>query len=112
MTEGPSGMNPERRFRRTGDVVRREVVGEVFLVPIRGQLADLQELFVLNEVGDWIWARLTAACSIDELMEGIVAGFEVTPDQARADAERFLQELAQAGLVEEIDLTPAGMVAE
>ena len=38
------------------------MAGETFLVPIRGHLADLQELFVLNEAGQRLWDRLRDWC--------------------------------------------------
>lgn len=92
----------ERVYRRVEDVVQREVAGEVFLVPIRGRLADLQELFVLNEVGHWIWRRLDRPCTLDDLVAGMVAEFEVDEGQAGHDAELFLQELVESGLAEEL----------
>ena len=88
------------RPRRLEDVVLREIAGEVFLVPIRGQLADLQELFVLNPVGEWIWQHLDGASTLDELAEGVRARFAVSPDEARTDLRDFVGELAEACLLE------------
>lgn len=94
-------------FRRIDDVVQREVAGEVFLVPIRGHLADLQELFVLSETGRSLWERLDGARSADDLAAGLTAEFEVDYEQALADTEAFLAQLSGAGLVEE-SVPPAG----
>ena len=88
-------------LRRVEDVVHREVAGETFLVPVRGHLADLGELFVLNEVGCWIWTRLEDACTFEELVRDLTAEFDVDMDQARIDAGLFVQQLVDAGLVEE-----------
>ncbi len=84
---------------RKADVVQREVAGEVFLVPIRGHLADLQELFVLNETGSWIWDRLAqSGCAISELVGDMVAEFDIDEDTARRDVETFAQQLVESGL--------------
>ena len=88
-------------LRRKDGVVQREVAGETFLVPIHGHLADLQELFVLNEVGRYIWDRLDGESPLDTLVAGVTAEFEVDTRQARLDAEAFLGQLEEAGLVEE-----------
>ncbi len=88
-------------------MVQRDVAGETFLVPIHGHIADLQELFVLNEVGRYLWDRLDGATCIEDLVACIVAEFEVGETQARQDAEAFLEQLAQAGLTEE-QTRPAG----
>ena len=88
-------------LRAVDDVIEREVAGEVFLVPIRGRLADLHDLFVLNEVGRWLWRRLDGSQSVDALVAGVVEEFEVDDDRARADVDAFLNELQAAGLAEE-----------
>jgi hypothetical protein len=84
------------------DVVQREVAGEVFLVPIRGHLADLQELFVLNETGRWVWEHLEGACALDDLAKGLVAEFEVDETTARQDLEVFAENLVEAGLADSV----------
>ena len=95
-----NGLVAESALRRIDDVVQREVAGEVFLVPIRGHLADLQELFVLNEVGRWLWDRLDGTHPSGDLVTGMVAEFEVDGEEARRDVESFLQQLVEAGLAE------------
>ena len=97
----------ERFFKRGGDVVQREVAGELFLVPIRGHLADLQQLFVLNEVGHWLWARLSEPASLSSLVTALRDEFEVDEAQAREDAVQFLQQLCEAGLAQESALPDA-----
>lgn len=91
-----------RYMRSTDDVVHRDVAGEAFLVPIRGRLAELQELFVLNEVGSWVWQRLDEPHSVEELTADLVREFEVTEDQASNDIAVFLHQLCEAGLAEEV----------
>jgi hypothetical protein len=95
-----AAQRPSGGPRRLHDVILREIAGEVFLVPIRGRLADLQELFVLNSVGEWIWERLDGTQSADALAGGLAAAFEVTAEEARADVDGFVRELAEAGLLE------------
>jgi hypothetical protein len=90
-----------RAFTRLQSVVRREVAGETFLVPIRGHLADLQELFVLNEVGSWVWDHLDGQRRLDELAAGLSVEFDVDEEQALSDAETFVRQLLEAGLAEE-----------
>ena len=85
---------------RLDDVIVREIAGEVFLVPIRGRLADLQELFVLNGVGEWLWQRLDGSRSVRDLSKDLAETYEVEEDEAVADVTSFLGELEEAGLLE------------
>jgi hypothetical protein len=83
---------------RNEGVVQREVAGEVFLVPIRGHLVDMQELFVLNDTGLWLWQRLDGGRSLDDLVGDMVAEFDVDHITARQDIESFAGHLMEAGL--------------
>lgn len=92
----------EDLLTRSGGVVRRDVAGETFLVPVRGSIADLQELFIANEVGGWLWDRLEHPSRLDEVVADLVAEFEVDEQQAREDVNAFLQQLSEAGLLETV----------
>ena len=78
---------------------RREIAGETILVPVAGELARLQEFFVLDEVADFIWQRLDGTTTVDDLAAAVTAEFEVDPDTARHDLAAFVSELEEAGLV-------------
>jgi len=90
-------------FRVADAVVRRDVAGETFLVPIRGHVADLQELFIVNEVGAWLWDRLDGRRRVDDLVADVVSEFEVSEQQAKKDVSLFLRQLTDAGLIESED---------
>jgi Coenzyme PQQ synthesis protein D (PqqD) len=88
-------------LKSKASVVQRLVAGETFLVPIHGHIADMQELFVVNEVGRFLWDRLDGETSVEGLVTDVVSEFEVSEAQARCDTEAFLQQLTQAGLAEQ-----------
>jgi hypothetical protein len=81
------------------DIARREIAGETILVPVAGELARLQEIFVLDEVADHIWQQLDGATPIDGIVASITATFEVDAATARRDLLAFVRDLEAAGLV-------------
>jgi hypothetical protein len=87
-------------FRRSGNFATRRIGGETIVVPIRSQAAELDSVFVLNEVGAALWGWLEVERSADDLIRHVAEGFDTTPDTAREDVERFLGQLTEAGLVE------------
>ncbi len=89
----------EKVFRRKDDIVHRKIAGETILVPIRGSLADMQKIFSLNPVGEFIWDELDGARSLREISAGIQAAFDVTEEEANADLEAFVAELLREGLI-------------
>jgi len=96
-------MAVSQRYRRNSDVVSRQVLGERLLVPIRGQLADLQQVFMLNPAAEYIWQQLDGEHDLTAIRDGIAAEFEVGAEQAEADLTEFVAQLRAAGLISEVD---------
>ncbi len=94
-------MNLHRIYRRREEMVTREIAGEVILVPVRGKLAQLQRIFVLNPIGAYIWQRLDGESDLAAIHRGLVDAFEVTVGEAEADLLEYLGALEDAGLVAE-----------
>src|SRR5512135_558961 len=91
----------DKVFVRGKDIVSRKIAGEIFLVPVKGQLADMQKIFSLSLVAEYIWERLDGKKKVDEIRNDIVARFDVDPQQADADIQEFIAELLEAGLARE-----------
>jgi hypothetical protein len=85
-------------FKRNADVVARKIAGELFLVPIRGNLADMQHIFTLNHVAEYIWQELDHKC-LAEIRQGVIENFEVEKDRAEADIRDFISGLLDENLI-------------
>lgn len=83
--------------------VTRQVAGETLIVPVSGNIADLESIFVLNEVGSHIWHLLGSPVTVDDLVRAVVSTFDVKADVARADVLTFLDDLASRRLVDAIE---------
>ncbi len=91
----------DRIFVRDKDVVARSIGGELFLVPVRGKLADMEEIFTLTAVAEFIWERLDGEKSVGQVRDELIARFDVDRDRADTDIRAFVQALIEAGLVHE-----------
>ncbi len=94
-------MSLDRVFSQRQEMVTREIAGEVILVPVRGMLAQLQKIFVLNPAGAYIWQHLDGERDLEAIRRGLVDSFEVTSGEAEADLVEYLGALETAGLVAE-----------
>lgn len=92
-------MDANRIFTTRDQVVSREIAGEMFLVPIRGAIADMQRIFALNPVGAHIWRQMDGTRTLGEIRDGIAARFDVTDGTAAADLAGFVGKLLDAGLI-------------
>jgi hypothetical protein len=86
-------------YRQNEDIVTRRIAGEILLVPIRQHLADLQRIYVLDEVGAAIWGALDGSLGAEQIASLLAKDFEVAKETALADVHAFCRELLEAGLV-------------
>ena len=92
----------ERIARKEDELVSRHIAGETIVVPIRGRLADLQQIYVLNPVAEFIWERLDGQKSLGEILQDVVDAFDVERGKAEDDVQAFVTELTAAGLVRKV----------
>ena len=79
--------------------VSRRIAGETILVPLAGNIADLDSIFVLDEVGSAIWDLLDGQRSPQQIAEALCATFEVEMEEATADVGRLIETMRDAKLV-------------
>jgi hypothetical protein len=93
--------NFNKVFIRNSDVISRKIAGELFLVPVKGNIADMENIFALTDVAGYIWDRLDGRKSLNEILNNVVDRFDVEHEQAESDIREFIMELMGAGLVTE-----------
>jgi hypothetical protein len=86
-------------FKAKEEVVHRDIAGEALLVPVRGKLADMQKIFSLNPVAEFIWKRLNGNYKVEDIRNDILTTFDVPKEQADSDIEDFIGELLREGLI-------------
>ena len=89
-------------FKKQEDIVSREIAQETILVPIRGKLADMERIFSLDHVAEYIWQNLDGERSLKQIRDGVLDIFDVEKDQAEGDISEFIGELEEAGLIVEV----------
>lgn len=93
---------PEDVYRCREDLVTREIVGETIIVPISGELANLQKVFSLNPTGAFVWARLDGATRLEAIHDALTESFEVDREDAWEDLSELVDELREAALIEKV----------
>jgi hypothetical protein len=73
--------------------VSREVGEELILVPLKNSVANMDEMFTLNEVGNFIWQNIDNDASIEVLSNKIAEEFEIDLSTAKKDLEEFIDQL-------------------
>jgi hypothetical protein len=90
----------ETRLRRNPQVLARQIGDELILVPVGAQIVEAQSLYTLNETGRFLWEQLEVDRSRTELVEALVAAFEVDRARAEEDLAGFLTALLREGCIQ------------
>jgi hypothetical protein len=62
-------------------------------------LPDRAEVKVLNEVGSLVWERMDGARSVADIIDAVIAEYDIAPEEARRDVLSFIETLRESGMV-------------
>lgn len=80
--------------------VVRSIAGESVVVALGAASKNFNGIIKLNETGRFLWDILADGATIDELIEKMTAEYEVEPEMAKADIEKFVGSLRGAGIID------------
>ena len=81
------------------ELMKREIAGETFLVPLGKTVYQNNGLFILTEVGAFLWDRLAQAESQEELAAAVLEEYDIDESTARADIQTFLDKLKEMYII-------------
>lgn len=92
-------------FARNEQVVSRKIVDELILVPMRKDVADMETLYTLNEVGARVYELIDGKRPLGEIVSAIHEEFDVTEQQAESDVREFIEQLLEIEAVHHVEST-------
>ena len=81
------------------ELIKREIAGDTILVPVGKTVLDSNGLFVLNELGAFLWDRLPDAKDANALLAAVLEEYEVSAEEAAQDIAAFLERLRQLEII-------------
>lgn len=81
------------------DVIKREIAGDTILVPVGRAVYDSNGLFLLNELGAFIWDILPSVTSEEEICDAVLEQYDVPPETAKKDVAEFIHQLQNLGII-------------
>jgi len=72
------------------ELIKREIAGDTILVPVGKTVLDSNGLFVLNELGAFIWDLLPNVEDEEAICKAILAEYEVSAEEATKDVAEFM----------------------
>lgn len=80
--------------------IMRTIVDEYMIMPTGANISQFDGTVVLNEVSAFLWEKLQKPLTREELLEDLLAEYDVPQEIAQKDLDALLNRLAEYGLLE------------
>ncbi len=84
---------------KDGFIVRK-IGDKIMAVPVGSRTSDMHGMVALTESAELLWGLLQDGAELDALVNALTEAYEVDPDVALADVEKFLIGLKEQGALE------------
>ena len=95
-------VNLEDVYIQQDDLVFRNVGGEAMIIPIKGKLADMRNIYALTMVAEFVWNKLGQNVSVSNILDDIVSEFDVTKEVAEKDLKELFVDLLNDELISKV----------
>nr|WP_321408341.1 PqqD family protein [uncultured Carboxylicivirga sp.] len=93
----------EQRFRKVTGYVEKKIGDELVIVPVTSEVAQMNKVFSLNEVGLFIYDQLFEPKTETEILQLVCKEFEVDKQVAEDDIRAFISEAVKAKIIKPLD---------
>lgn len=81
------------------ELIKREIAGDTILVPVGKTVLESNGLFMLNELGSFIWDLLPTVDSEEEICNAVLAQYDCSAETVKQDVSEFIQKLKEMDIV-------------
>ena len=86
-------MNIQSLYNMKSKFVAREIGNELILVPLAENVAQMSELFTMNETAKFIWENSKENISIEDMEHLMTENFTIDAETAKNDITAFLNQM-------------------
>ena len=79
----------------------REVAGSYVVVAVGKRSEQFNGMVNMNETGAFLWKLVEKGASREELLDGLLQAYEVEPEKAAQDVDKFISILQKNDFTEE-----------
>ena len=81
------------------ELIKREITGDTILVPVGKTVLDSNGLFMLNELGAFIWDLLPGTESEEDICNAVLEQYDVSAETVEKDVSEFLEKLRKMDII-------------
>ena len=78
----------------------RKVADKCVVVPMGDEVTNFNGMINLNETGELLFATLQKGCTREELIEAMLAEYDISREICERDVDRFIEKVDKVGILE------------
>jgi methyltransferase-like protein len=86
-------------YAKTTGFVEKQVGDETILVPLSNQVAQMSEVFTLNELGSFIWQHIDGVKNVQDIINEVLKNYDSTEQIVINDVVEFVKRALNKGLI-------------
>ncbi|MDD5660858.1 MAG: PqqD family protein [Candidatus Omnitrophica bacterium] len=83
----------DKCYRKNPKVVTRLIDDEIILVPLKQDAQNMESIYTISGSGVDAWNMVNGKNSVSDIEKAILKKYEVKPEKARSDLEKFFLQL-------------------
>ena len=87
-------------MRASKELILREIAGEHILIPVGTAALKIHGMISLSESAAFLFGKLSNDCTEEELIDALLAEYDVDRDTAIADVHDFVEQMVRVGILE------------
>lgn len=86
-------MDEKKVFKKSDNVVTREIEGKVILMPLYKSSRDLNYIYTMNDTASSAWALIDGKSSIGDIKSRLLESFDVSEERIEKELAEFIKDL-------------------
>nr|WP_244826005.1 PqqD family protein [Carboxylicivirga linearis] len=91
------------KYKKVTGFIEKKIGDELVIVPVASEVAQMNKVFSLNEVGLYIYEQLIEPKSEEEVINLVCKEFDVSKEVAQIDIKSFLTNALKASIIKMIE---------
>ena len=83
------------------ELMLREIAGNYIIVPVGGELVDLNAMININDTGAFIFKALETDTTPEEIVELMIKEYDIDFETAKNDVDEFIDILRKNSMLSE-----------
>lgn len=87
-------------MRLKKDYALRQIADTWIVLALAEETVNFSGMLTLNDSSAMLWNVLEEKCELEALVDALMTEYEVSEEQAKADAQDFINKLIEVGCIE------------